>query len=178
MPVITAAHSQPLTDSVLAVARRIVAACHAHELTAAAQWAYALATTEHETGGTFQPVREACYLGAKAEAYRKGLAYYPFYGRGYVQITWRTNYRKFGALLGIDLEGKPDLAMVPATAAWILAYGFKHGTFTGKRMEDYITAARCDFRSARRCINGLDRADHIAGLAKAWLGRIDLVRPA
>lgn len=178
MSAIDQARQAPLDDAVLAVARRIAEACRVHGLMAPAQWAYAVATTEHETAGTFEPVREAFYLGARAEAYRKGLVYYPFYGRGYVQITWRSNYRRFGALLGIDLEGNPDLAMEPATASWILGYGFKHGTFTGRRMEDYVTASRCDFRNARRCINGLDRANQIAGLARQWMRRIKDLAPA
>jgi hypothetical protein len=30
----------------------------------------------------------------KAEAYRRGLRYYPWYGRGYVQLTWRGDDRQ------------------------------------------------------------------------------------
>ncbi len=155
--------------------RRLVDACVEHGLALNAQKAYALATVEHETGGTFDPVREGHYLGSRAESWRRSLVYFPFYGRGYVQITWRANYAKFSKLLGVDLVANPDLVMEPERAAWIMAYGFKHGSFTGRKMEDYITATRCDFRNARRCINALDRADHIAGLARAWLARKELL---
>lgn len=36
-----------------------------------------------------------------------------FKGRGPIQITGRANYRKYGSLLGIDLESDPDQAATP-----------------------------------------------------------------
>jgi hypothetical protein len=51
--------------------------------------AYVLATTEWETDHTFKPVREAFW---KDEAWRQvNLRYYPYYGRGYMQLTWEDN---------------------------------------------------------------------------------------
>ena len=39
-----------------------------------------------------------------------------YHGRGIFQLTGRTNYRRFGQILGIDLERKPELAMQPETS--------------------------------------------------------------
>jgi predicted chitinase len=129
------------------------------------QIAYVLATTQHETNNTFQPVREAYYLRDQAEAYRRTLAYYPYYGRGYVQLTWERNYRTYGGLLGKDLVNSPDLALEPEIALFVLVHGFKVGTFTGRAITAYINASQSDFVNARRCINGLDRAQDIAAIA-------------
>ncbi len=131
------------------------------------QMAYVLATTDWETGHTFEPVREAYW---KDEDWRRrNLRYYPYYGRGYVQLTWEDNYRKYADILGIDLVKNPDLALEPQTALFILVHGFKTGAFTGKKITDYIRAGKTDFINARRCINALDRAEEIAALAEKFL---------
>jgi putative chitinase len=46
-------------------------------------------------------------------------------GRGYIQLTGRSNYRFFGQKLGIDLENHPDLALRPDIAARIAAEYWK-----------------------------------------------------
>jgi len=145
----------------------IVAECEAQGLTLKTQQAYVLATVEHETAGTWLPVREAYWHD---DAWRKrNFRYYPFYGRGYVQLTWRRNYEVYSKLIGVDLVAAPDLAMEPSAATFILVHGFKNGTFTGKKIEDYINEERRDFVRARRCVNGNDRARRIATLADKWL---------
>jgi len=45
-------------------------------------------------------------------------------GRGLIQITGRSNYRHFGNLLDIDLEGNPDLALDPDIACRLFAAYF------------------------------------------------------
>lgn len=140
----------------------IEAKCIRQGLTLPAQIAYVLATVEHETNSTFKPVREAYWM---PEWYRKRFRYYPYYGRGYVQLTWEYNYRRYADLLGIDLVGNPDLAMQPEIACYILVHGFRTGLFTGKKITDYINATKTDMVGARRCINGKDRAEKIACVA-------------
>ena len=131
------------------------------------QMAYVIATTEWETAKTFKPVREAFWL---SESWRKkNLRYYPFYGRGFVQLTWKNNYQKYSDLLGVDMVKNPDLAMDSNVALFVLVHGFKTGTFTTRKITDYININKTDFLNARRCINGMDQASKIAALAAKYL---------
>jgi len=88
-----------------------------------------------------------------------------FLGRGMVMITGRRNYADWSKRLGIDLLTKPTLAEDPTIAARILVEGMMLGTFTGKPLSAFINGSAFDFRNARRVVNGLDRADDIAGYA-------------
>jgi predicted chitinase len=137
------------------------------------QIAYVLATVDHETNHTFKPVTEAYWL-SDPDAYLKTHHpdYYPYYGRGYVQLTWERNYATYGKILGQNLVGHPELALEPETALFVLVHGFKTGTFTGRKITDYIDAQNTDFIDARRCINGLDKAEEIANLAKQYLAEL------
>ena len=63
--------------------------------------AYAFATTFHETSKEMQPISE--YGKGSGAAYGKpdpttGQCYY---GRGYVQLTWDTNYKRADGELGL-----------------------------------------------------------------------------
>jgi len=146
----------------------IKAECRRQGIGSPEQIAYVLATVEWETAGTFQPVREAFW---KDEPWRRRhlSRYYPYYGRGYVQLTWKANYERYSQKTGKDLVGNPDLAMDPETALFILVDGFRTGAFTGKKITDYISEYGYDFYHARRCINALDKADKIAALAEKFL---------
>jgi hypothetical protein len=134
--------------------------CDRQLLTLSSQKAYVLATVEHETDRTFKPIDE--YGGSKTR-------YSPYWGRGYVQLTWRSNYQKYSQLLGVDLVKNPALAKDPNIALFVLVHGFKTGAFTGKKLSDYVNASKKDFVNARRCINGTDKAQHIANLANRYL---------
>jgi len=157
----------------------IKAECRWQGLGLPAQIAYVLATVEWETARRFRPVKEAFWLSESWR--RRHLRYFPYYGRGYVQLTWRENYEKYTARLkerfperaeGIDLVADPDLAMVPEYALFILVDGFRTGAFTGKKLTDYVNAEKTDFINARRCINALDRAEEIAALAEGWVEKV------
>ncbi len=144
--------------------------CGVHDIGLKTQMAYVIATTEWETARTYKPVREAFWL---SEEWREeNLRYFPYYGRGYVQLTWENNYRKYSELLGIDLVGSPDLAMNENVALFVLVHGFKTGAFTGRKITDYINESKTDFVSARRCINGTDHDDDIAKLAEKHLEKL------
>ena len=72
-----------------------------------------------------------------------------FKGRGYVQLTGRSNYTRIGAQIGVDLAGNPDLANDGATAGIILAQFLKNS-------EAKVRAALAanDLKTARRLVNG------------------------
>ena len=134
------------------------------------QIAYILATADHETNHTFKPVTEAYWLKDPDAYLKKHHAdYYPYYGRGYVQLTWKHNYEKYSKLLNQDLVEHPELALKPEIALFILVHGFKNGVFTGRKISDYVNEKNTDFVKARRCINGSDKAQQIAKLAKNYL---------
>jgi len=141
--------------------------CRAQGLVLDTQIAYVLATAQWETNRTFKPVREAYWL---SESWRKkNFRYYPYYGRGYVQLTWKNNYKKYSGILDVDMVKDPDIAMRPNISLFILVHGFKTGTFTGRKISDYINDIRTDFVNARRCINGRDKAYEIAEIAELFL---------
>lgn len=79
-----------------------------------------IATVAIETASTFLPVREAFWMSEDWR--RQNHRYYPFDGRGYLQLTWEANYRTAGEALGIDLLSDPERAMVPSVAADVLAW--------------------------------------------------------
>jgi putative chitinase len=135
--------------------------------------AYALATASHETNYTMQPVREAYWLSEKWR--RNHLRYYPFYGRGYVQLTWQDNYQKADRELelGGSLNDNLDLALDPNIAAKIMVKGMQEGWFAGdknngprhtlaRHLAAGNTGTEAQFTSARRIINGTDKAEKIA----------------
>lgn len=142
--------------------RLIINVCAANDLLRN-QCAYVLATTRHETAGTMKPIRE--YGG---ETYLKKKKYYPYVGMGYVQLTWRENYEKASRKLGVDFVTNPRLLLKQEHAAKILVRGMQEGWFTGKKLADYITVYRSDFKGARRIINGTDKAALIAGYAEQY----------
>ena len=68
-------------------------------------------------------------------------------------------------MVGVDLLGNPSLAMRPDIAAKILVEGCAVGLFTGKPLSNYLPG---DYVNARRVVNGLDKAQTIAGHAAAF----------
>ena len=146
------------------ITEAIKSQCAAQKIGLKSQMAYVLATAEWETNKTFKPVKEAYWLSEDWR--RENLRYYPYYGRGYVQLTWKNNYAKYSQILGVDLINNPDLAMDHDIALFVLVHGFKTGTFTGRKITDYINEGGADFINARRCINGTDHAHDIARLAE------------
>jgi len=150
------------------------------------QMAYMLATVKHETADTFHPVVEGYWIkknrlvtlfnyyknhnrSAIATIFPNGVEQPTYEGRGYVQCTHSFNYDRFGLL------DTPQKAEEPETAFHIMEYGMANGIFTGKTLQRYVNEGATDYYSARKVINGLDRASLIAGYAKQFRAGIELV---
>ena len=149
--------------------------------------AYALGTAYHEVAFTMKPIHE--FGGSKyffrmydMEGARPKVAArlgntqrgdgVKFHGRGYVQLTGRSNYTKASGLVGTDLVAEPDRALDLEIAGKILFAGMEAGLFTGKRFRDYFNKTKEDWFNARRIINGLDKAPQIGAYAKKFYGAI------
>ena len=146
------------------------------------QWAaYMLATVKHECANRWMPITEygrrdyfdkyetGTRLGRRLGNTEPGDGY-RFRGRGYVQITGRANYARMTEALALgddeDLVRDPDQALRPVIAYRIMSLGMRKGLFTGRKLADYINDDGCDYKEARRIINGQDQAELIAGYAE------------
>lgn len=165
--------------------------------------AYALATAYHETGGKMTAISENLNYSAKGlrttfpkyfsvadaaryarkpeaianRAYANRMENGPessgdgwrYRGRGLVQITGKANYKRYG------IDDIPEDALKPDVAVSIMYDGMVNGRFTGKKLSDYFNAKESDWVDARRIINGTDKAEKIAGEAKAFYSAIKAV---
>jgi hypothetical protein len=155
--------------------KAIIHECKRRGLLLNSQIAYVLATVEHETAFTFKPVEEAFFLKPRSRqmAHLRTKRYFPYYGRGYVQLTHPFNYEKYTRKLGTDLVSNPDKVMEPNIALFILVDGMLLGEFTGKKLGTYVNGNKTDFLGVRRVINGDDKREQIANLAHNWLSRLN-----
>ena len=147
----------PLTQSQVEGFNTLIHAWEQSNLTDNRWFAYMLATVWHETDKTMQPIREK-----GGQKYLKSKPYWPYYGRGYVQLTWKDNYTHYG------IAKTPDRALEPALAAHILIDGMVNGVFTTMSLRDYF-GKNSDPVHARMIINGLDCAEKVAGYYRVFL---------
>jgi hypothetical protein len=115
----------------------------------------AVATIVTEVGPRFAPIHEhggPAYFTRMYEGRRDLGNTEPgdgarYHGRGYIQLTGRANYRRYGQILGVPLENKPDLALDAEVAARVLAEYFKARDIGS-------SARRGDWRAVRKKVNG------------------------
>jgi hypothetical protein len=72
-----------------------------------------------------------------------------FKGRGYIQLTGRSNYKRVGGQIGVNLIDQPQSANDPATAGLILAQFLKNAESAIRR-----ALASNDLPTARKLVNG------------------------
>lgn len=158
----------------------ILSTINSHNVTDNRQAAYIFATVFHETARTMQPIKEEGSVSYFTKMYdiqgnRPTIAKQlgnttpgdgaKYFGRGFVQITGKINYQRFSLITGKDLVSNPDEALDSTVASIIMIEGMEKGMFTGVGLSKYISGNKKDYINARRIINGLDRAELIAGYA-------------
>jgi putative chitinase len=143
------------------------------------QIAYCLATFKWETAHTMRPIDEfgtAAYFNSRYGPQTKvgkmlgntqsgdGAR---FHGRGFVQLTGRANYTKAKNLTKVDLLTDPDGAKNSDLAYQIAVQGMKDGWFTGAKLKQFFNDNQApDYENARTIINGHDKAQLIADIAR------------
>ena len=138
-----------------------------------------MGTIAIETFNTFRPVREAFFLGEPAaENHRRTQFYYPYYGRGYIQLTHEGNYRRYGPRIAelwgagghepdFNLVGEPDRALDPDISAAVSALYFRDHGGNGDAL--IVQAARArDWREVRRLVQGgSDKLDELIAIGNS-----------
>jgi hypothetical protein len=131
------------------------------------QHSYVLATIHWETGTRMQPCREA--PNSTEEWRAKHLRYWPYYGRGYVQITHKYNYAYARELTGLDCVEQPDLVLDKRISYMLCVHGMLSGQY-GRPLGRYVDkqAGRKQYTAARQSVNGKDKAAEIAAIAREY----------
>lgn len=134
--------------------------------------AYMLATVHHETDRQFKGIEE--YGKGKGRKYGAAdpVTGKVYYGRGFVQLTWKYNYEKMSRVCNADLVKNPERALELGNCTKILFHGMLNGSFTGKKLSDYFNKTKGDWVNARRIINGVDKANLISGYAKRYYAAV------
>jgi putative chitinase len=165
--------AKTLTQTQVDSVNAILDSCIKHGIIDKRYIAYILATCYHESG--LKPIEEigkgkGLPYGSKLDIGKgagKRVAYSKpdklYYGRGFVQITWLSNYKAFSKLLKLDLVNRPELALQIDIAAEIIVLGMLKGMFTGVKLADAFNDNESDAIEAREIVNGHDKAALIKG---------------
>lgn len=175
--------NQPQVDCV----SELLDACTQWGVTDLRQQANVLGQTYHETGPQravcMTPIREGFAatdqgaINAVNNLYFRGLIRTnyakpdprtgkSYFGRGFIQLTWYDNYKKFGELLKVDLLNHPEWALAKNIAADIAVVGMRDGVFRkGHNLARYFNGKKVDWVGARNIVNG-DVAKNGAAVAR------------
>ncbi len=152
--------------------------------------AYILGTSMHESNDTFAPVVEGYWIKPESKRVSALYNYYlknnpgalktifpygkvgtAYYGRGrVVQLTHDFNYKLASLKLYKDLRLFNDPEMIINDIDCDMQVTFKgmlNGWFTGYKLEQFfpLGSSKSNWFGARKIINGLDKANLIAGYA-------------
>jgi len=164
-----------LTETQKQSVQDIVDACTKYGVTDKRMMAYILATAYWETGRTMLPIEE--YGRGAGHKYghkikQSGEPYetpdHIYYGRGFCQTSWYENYQMlsdqaYAKQQGWDFLNHPELLLLMEPSVWAMIHCMYHGLYTGVGLPKYFNDTVTDPVNARKIINGLDKADMIAG---------------
>ncbi len=148
------------------------------------QIAYILATVKWESN--FKNIKEFWW---KNKRYWKD----NYFGRGYVQLTHKSNYRKFTNIIrknklqfkdnfwnnldkeDLNLVKNPDSILKSNDlAAFILIHWMKEWLFTWKKLSDFVNEHMVDFYNARNIVNWMSSSPgKFQNLAKKYLSQME-----
>ncbi len=113
-------------------------------------------------------------------SYLRGKAYYPYFGRGLIQLTWAANYKKYGEFRGFrkteispatyhEVGWNPDTLLASSNSNYNAANcansgGYYVAGYDGmiKKMDQGISVD--DSIAVCRCVNGNVAVENINGL--------------
>jgi hypothetical protein len=134
--------------------------------------AYILATVYHECATRMWPTTEY-----GSTEYLEGKYYWPYIGRGFVQLTHEENYRKMSSLLGLiddrDLVEHPEVALDSLISARVMFRGMAEGFFTGAKLGQFFNETEDNPIDARTIINGHDDDELIAAYHDTFLAALE-----
>jgi putative chitinase len=131
--------------------------------------AYMLATAYHETSTEMQPIEEYGHGAGMEYGVPDPETGQTYYGRGFVQLTWRDNYARsdeeIASIFHVDTTGSNSsewhatLQLDPVRAMLTMYIGMYQGWFRGdskgkQTLERYFNDATEDPYTAREIING------------------------
>ena len=155
------------------------------------QIAYVLSTVKGECGFKNQPeIWRWEWKSYWAVDQSTGQSYY---GRWFIQLTWKNNYARFTQIIRdswkefkdndwniiagkeVDLVNNPDITLQSnELAAFILMYWMKNWTFTWKKLDDFINDNDTDFYNARSIVNWMSsKPRDYADNAQLYLDKIN-----
>ena len=86
----------------------------------------------------------------------------PYFGRGLIQLTGKSNYEKYSELIGVDLVSDGDRALQPKNSYKIASAYLKRRTF------EYVNSG--DLTRARKSVNGGTRGvDKVNASYDRWM---------
>jgi len=113
--------------------------------------------------GNPQAIANAIYGGRFDNGQNEG---YKYRGRGFNQLTFKANYKKYGDIIGVDLVNNPDKANDPKIASKILIAYYKdriNALQKSGKLKEYNAEGINDFKNTKDSVMAFYHATAGAG---------------